>query len=235
MDQQHTKDILDRMETAKAFVAAWYNSHVAAPISKYQYIAIPEIEAGKDVYVTWFSKTLKNWKAMLSTTVDDGRYYEATFNGDKHELYLDVYRKEDNVTIREELVDKSFEDTGYHTVTKPSGYSLPAMQVSPKMRGYLDEGLQHRATEKAQDIYERLAKLAADTTEAEHKSPAGTDDMIPKKVAPYPREDAIPLLQEERLFVEQPDGTMNAKCVDTRKVPGGDWDMHPDDVDKDNA
>ena len=41
------------------------------------------------VYVVWSCKTLQNSKALLSTTVPDGMYYELTYNGDKHELYFD--------------------------------------------------------------------------------------------------------------------------------------------------
>lgn len=53
---------------------------------------------GRDeVYVVWFAKTLQNWKALLSTTLPDGMYYEVTFNGDKNEIYLDAYKKFDNV------------------------------------------------------------------------------------------------------------------------------------------
>lgn len=54
----------------------------------------------KDVYVVWFSKTLQNWKALVSTTLIDGRYYEVTHNGDKQETYLDVYVKVHNEAIR---------------------------------------------------------------------------------------------------------------------------------------
>lgn len=52
-----------------------------------------------DVYVVWFAKTLQNWKALVSTTARDGRYYEVTFNGDKKELYLDTYKKTHNVAV----------------------------------------------------------------------------------------------------------------------------------------
>ena len=52
-----------------------------------------------DVYVVWFCKTLQNWKALLSTTVSDGMYYEVTHNGDKGETYLDAYKKWENVCI----------------------------------------------------------------------------------------------------------------------------------------
>ena len=50
-----------------------------------------------DVFVVWYAKTLQNHKALLGTTAeDDNRYFEATYNGDKDELYLDVYYKKDN-------------------------------------------------------------------------------------------------------------------------------------------
>lgn len=57
-----------------------------------------------DVYVVWFSKTLQNWKALVSTTVNDGMYYELTYNGDKGELYLDAYKKFDNVRIEDDPI-----------------------------------------------------------------------------------------------------------------------------------
>ena len=53
----------------------------------------------EDVFVVWFCKTLQNWKALLSTTVPDGMYYEITYNGDKKEAYLDAYKKWENVRI----------------------------------------------------------------------------------------------------------------------------------------
>lgn len=51
----------------------------------------------EDVYVVWNCKTLQNNKALLSTTLFDGMYYECTYNGDKEELYLDAYKKRDNI------------------------------------------------------------------------------------------------------------------------------------------
>lgn len=44
-----------------------------------------------DVYVVWLNRTLQNNKALLSTTIEDGKYYEVTYNGDKNEMYFDVY------------------------------------------------------------------------------------------------------------------------------------------------
>lgn len=53
----------------------------------------------EDVYVVWYCKTLQNHKALLSTNVSDGMYYELTYNGGKNELYLDAYKKWQNVKI----------------------------------------------------------------------------------------------------------------------------------------
>ena len=55
------------------------------------------VKVTKDnVFIVWFSKTLQNFKALVSTTLSDGMYYELTYNGDKDELYLDAYKKLEN-------------------------------------------------------------------------------------------------------------------------------------------
>lgn len=53
-----------------------------------------------DVFVVWSCKALQNNKALLSTTVSDGMYYEITYNGDKNEMYLDAYKKWENKCIK---------------------------------------------------------------------------------------------------------------------------------------
>jgi hypothetical protein len=53
-----------------------------------------------DVYIVWLCKTLQNHKAMISTTVSDGMYYEFTWNGDKNEGYLDAYKKWKNIVVK---------------------------------------------------------------------------------------------------------------------------------------
>lgn len=53
--------------------------------------------AAEDVYVVGYCKTLQNHKALLSTPVLDGMYYEITYNGDRNELYFDAYKKWENI------------------------------------------------------------------------------------------------------------------------------------------
>lgn len=52
-----------------------------------------------DVYVVWLCKVLRNNKALLSTTVEDGMYFELTHNGTTGELYVDAYQKVDNYIV----------------------------------------------------------------------------------------------------------------------------------------
>ena len=59
---------------------------------------MPEFE----VFVVWSCKTLQNNKALLSTTLFDGMYYELTYNGDKKELYFDAYKKFENKCVNME-------------------------------------------------------------------------------------------------------------------------------------
>lgn len=49
-----------------------------------------------DVYIVWFCFILGGWKALVSSTLPDGRYYEATFNKITDEVYVDTYVKVNN-------------------------------------------------------------------------------------------------------------------------------------------
>lgn len=64
----------------------------------------------KDVYVVWMCKTLKNIKALLSTNVSDGMYYEITYNGEKDEIYFDAYKKWENVLVPKEKFNDKVEE-----------------------------------------------------------------------------------------------------------------------------
>lgn len=52
-----------------------------------------------DIYLVWGVKALQNWKALISTTLPDGMYYECTYNGGTNQLYIDAYKKFENVVI----------------------------------------------------------------------------------------------------------------------------------------
>lgn len=79
------------MKLCKKVVVDYFNSRV----DKTDNMQLTE----DDVYIVWFSKTLQNFKALVSTAVSDGMYYEITYNGDKNELYLDAYKKWENKKI----------------------------------------------------------------------------------------------------------------------------------------
>ena len=75
----------------------WASSEVRKYVNKHY----PNTELDVfEVYVCWACKTLQNNKALLATTLKDNMYFEATYNGDKKEMYLEAYRKEKNVCIK---------------------------------------------------------------------------------------------------------------------------------------
>lgn len=63
------------------------------------HLDVTDLDKGFDVYIVWYSKILKNSKALISTTLPDGMYYEVTYNGEKDEFYLDAYKKFENIKI----------------------------------------------------------------------------------------------------------------------------------------
>lgn len=83
---------MNYQEKAKQIVIDYYNEHVEKTDNK----KLTESE----VFIVRFSKTLQNWKALISTTISDGMYYEVTYNGDKKETYLDAYKKWENVCVK---------------------------------------------------------------------------------------------------------------------------------------
>ena len=63
------------MNRAKQLVVDYFNAHVDVTDGKKLTM--------EDVFIVWFSKTLQNWKALVSTTVS----------------YVDVYKKWDNKCV----------------------------------------------------------------------------------------------------------------------------------------
>lgn len=49
-----------------------------------------------DVYVVWSCFILGNQKALLSTTLPDGLYYEITYDRNQNKIYFDAYKKWEN-------------------------------------------------------------------------------------------------------------------------------------------
>lgn len=78
--------------TAIRIVRAYITEHLAVSDK------VPIFE----VFIVWKCKTLQNWKFMISSTLEDGMYYELTYNGDKDEWYLDAYKKWENRVVKGE-------------------------------------------------------------------------------------------------------------------------------------
>ena len=81
----------DFVSLCKKTVAEYANAHLDKSDQK----QITE----DDVFIVWMCKTLQNSKALASTTLFDGMYYEMTFNGNKGELYVDAYKKWENFVV----------------------------------------------------------------------------------------------------------------------------------------
>lgn len=79
------------IDKCKEIVTNYANEHLDKSDNKEISIA--------DVFVVWNCKTLQNNKALLSTNLLDGMYYEFTLNGDKKEIYFDAYKKWENKCI----------------------------------------------------------------------------------------------------------------------------------------
>lgn len=56
--------------------------------------------SANDIHFVWQCKILQNFKSLVSTTVNDGMYYELTYDGDKNQIYFDAYAKLVNAKIK---------------------------------------------------------------------------------------------------------------------------------------
>lgn len=80
------------LDLCKKIVVDYFNAHA----DKTDHKQITE----DGVYIVWSCKTLQNSKALVSTNVSDGMYYEITHNGDKNETYVDAYKKWENFVVK---------------------------------------------------------------------------------------------------------------------------------------
>lgn len=80
------------LKLCKKIVVDYFNKHVEKTDKK-------QI-TDEDVFIVWSVKVLQNNKALVSTTVSDGMYYEITHNGDSNETYVDAYKKWENFVIK---------------------------------------------------------------------------------------------------------------------------------------
>lgn len=75
------------IETAQKAIADFLTAYHLKPVES------------DDVFVVWQCKTLQNHKAILAAPTPDNLLFEATYNGDKQEMYIDAYDKIKNFRI----------------------------------------------------------------------------------------------------------------------------------------
>ena len=55
--------------------------------------------AENDVYIVWFAYILGGWKALVSTSLPDGMYYEVTSDVVHNKIYVDAYKRFDQKVV----------------------------------------------------------------------------------------------------------------------------------------
>ena len=109
-----------------------------------------------EVYVVWLCRTLQNNKALLSTNVSDGKYCEVTLNGDKEEMYLDVYKKEKNICInlKEDEVEQADKKALKAFIDKVKGLDLSKYKENTwtPFKKALDEAIKVYENKKATQV-----------------------------------------------------------------------------------
>ena len=118
-----------------------------------------------NVFVVWQVKVLQNNKALLSTTLFDGMYYECTYNGDKNELYVDCYKKWENFCVsfgrydnKLSIVDESNPPAKFSVGTPVE--VVDETQLFPFPRYLIDHDLFPQYT---RDFFVRLERFCAMT------------------------------------------------------------------------
>lgn len=75
-------------DTAKIAVVEYYNDN--HPINKI------DID---DVAIVWQCYILGSWKILATTGIQDGMYYEITFDVARGKIYLDAYKRWKNIAL----------------------------------------------------------------------------------------------------------------------------------------
>lgn len=78
--------------TAQCLVDDYIHDHLTMDASRPNY----------KIKTVWACKILQNRKYLMISDLPDQKYYEVTYNGDKHEWYIDAYDKIENVCVKEE-------------------------------------------------------------------------------------------------------------------------------------
>ena len=95
MRKQDLMNNAEFINKAKYIVAKYTNENILKPEQG--------LISENEVFVAWYAKVLQNHKALLATLIEgDQHYYEVTYNGDKKQLYLDVYDKQENKSFEVE-------------------------------------------------------------------------------------------------------------------------------------
>ena len=76
----------------KSEVVKYYNDRRSKGLSGYDITK-------DDVVVVWYGFILGSFKAWVTTSIQDGMYYEVTYNLQKNEMYIDAYKRWENVCI----------------------------------------------------------------------------------------------------------------------------------------
>lgn len=81
-----------------------YKFEVAAKnaIRKSIYEKYGEVYEIQDISVVWMAHLLGNKKGVFVDNGKNQRLYEATYNKERNEMYLDIYDKQENIVIPED-------------------------------------------------------------------------------------------------------------------------------------
>lgn len=92
------------MIQAKQYVMDNYNGHHGDEET-------PPLILG-DLYIVSFVKTLNHWRAHVASSVVRGMMWIVTYNGSKSEVYIEVFRKLNNVKVPAKRGARQEEETG---------------------------------------------------------------------------------------------------------------------------